>query len=360
MAYTREITLHSGLSVKPASGNVVAPVNDDVFSDFTLPSLIRPIIRKNNSLLLPLLCTVSELGSIVEKLKTNQLTFVVPVELRSAIRDGVAYLGKSNIHSGSMAPNIYDSGSGKLIGQGYVTEGWNPANVGDALNNVAIYAMLQNVIGKLDSIQKDVSFIKEGQQDDRMGKVIGSFKSYAIALPTFRTTEEQRNASFIVYCSISEGLYQIHFFLDRLCQLMIDSPDNWWRHVLGAISNPFKNIAEEKERVYQELVSNLYNYHNLITLSDVILLHRGASYSVIQENHKSVNAFYSRALNETVEKKIAYLTNDNYEAYSQIKQLTKNEEEKFKEILVSIERCNEPIEITYTSEEIAKYLQYDK
>ncbi len=330
MEFTKELTLTSGLIVKRVSNKPTTSAVNDVFSDFSLPSLIRPIVNNNRQSLLSMLCPALELGSIIEKLSAKQLVFVVPPELRKAIREGTAFLGKSAAHPGNMTPNIYDTGSGQLIGQGYVTDGWNLANAGVVLNNVAIFAMLQNVVGKLESIQKDVSLLKEGQQDDRMGKVIGSFKSYSVALPTFRTVEEQRNASFIVYCSISEGLYQIHFFLDRLCRLMEDSPDNWWRHVLGAISNPFKNIAEEKERVYHELVSNLFNFRNLMVLSDVILLHRGASCSVIKENHKSVNAFYSRALNEKVEKKIAYLTNDNYEAYDQIMTLTNKDEENLR------------------------------
>lgn len=355
MESPNEITLPSGIIIKKSSVTHTEPVANDIFSDFSLPSLIRPIIDENKQSLLSQLCPMLELSSILNKLQTKDFTLVIPAELRNAVNDGLAYLGKSARHPGGMTPNIYDSETGKLLGQGYVFSEPAPQAMGDVMNNVAIFMMLQDVTEQLDSIQKDISFIKEGLLNSYMGKVIGSFKSYVVALPTFRTIEEQRNASFVVYCSICEGLHQIHFFLDMMCKQLSESPDNWVKHLFQAAKHLTKNVVGEYERLYRELVSHLYNFHNLMILSDLILLHRGASFSVIQESHKSVNAFYSRALNDELDKRIAYLTNDNYEAYKKIKTITTEEEANLKEVLISIEECK-TLEIPYNAEEIEKFL----
>lgn len=358
MASTKELTLSNGFKVsRGKEQDESVSGRTDVFSDFSLPSLIRPIISNDHIDLLSMLCPVAELRSVLEKLKTKGFILKIPEEFRRAVREGTAYLGNSQKHPGGMTPNVYDHKTGKLVGQGYIHEGVDPSSMGDIMNNLAVFAMLQSIIVKLDDLQEDVAFIKEGQKDDRMGKIIGSFKSYVIALPTFRTIEEQRNASFIVYCSISEGLYQIHFFLDRVCQLMQDCPNNWWEHLLAAVKHPFKNVAEKKEAVYHELLANLYNYYNLIILSDIILLHRGASFSVIKENHKSINAFYNRALGGDLDAKVEFLCAGNTEDYQRIKQLTRDEESMLHRAILSLEEPTGPLEIEFKQEEIQQYLQ---
>lgn len=361
MASTKVITLSNGFKVIQAkeSENAI-PIRTDVFSDFSLPSLVRPIISKDRMDLLSILCPVAELRSVFEKLKNKGFILRIPEEFRQAIREGTAYLGSSGKHPGGMTPNIHDAATGKTIGQGYIQSVVDPSSMGSIMNNLAVFAMLQSIIVKLDDLQETVTLIKEGQKDDRLGKIIGSFKSYVIALPTFNSIEEQRNASFIVYCSISEGLYQIHFFLDRVCQLMQDSPDNWWKHLLVAIKHPFKNVAEQKEAVYHELLANLYNYYNLIILSDIILLHRGASFSVIKENHKSINAFYHRALGGDLDAKVDFLCAGNSEDYQRIKQLTMDEEGLLQRAILSLDNPTGPLEIKFEEEEIKQYLQYGR
>ena len=332
----------------------------DVFSDFSLPTLVRPIIKSDRFSVLSWLCPALELGSVVEKLKSKNLTFVIPAELKEAIRNGTAYLGSSKTHPGGMTPNIHDMGTGKTVGQGYLRESVDADVSGEILNNAAVFAMLQSIVEKLDALQQDASMVLAGQKDDRLGKVIGSFKSYVVALPTFRSIEEQRNASFVVYCSISEGLYQIHFYLDRLCQNLQDSPENWWKHLMVALQHPFKNVAAEKEAIYSELVASLYNFYNLLILSDIILLHRGASSSIIAENHKSINAFYNRALGSSMDEKVSYLTGGRTDAYTKIKQLTIGEETALKRQLQLLECPSSPLELQFTSNEIQYYIDHGK
>lgn len=361
MVNSKSLVLSNGLAVKKTAETKIVSTNspNGVFSDFSLPSLIYPVVSHEKRSILAMLCSSLELGSVVQKLKTKNLTLIIPAEFRDAVNNGTAYLGKSSLHPGGMTPNIYDD-SGRIIGQGFVQEGMNVNAFGDVLNNVAVFAMLQTIVGKLDDLQKDVSLIKEGQKDDRLGKIIGSFKSYVVALPTFRTEEEKRNASFLVYCSISEGLYQMHFFLDRLCQNLQDSPENWWKHVLQAIKHPLKNVAAEKEAVYNELVTNLYNFYNLLMLSDVVLLHRGASYSVLEENHKSIKAFYNRALDSVMEEKVHYLTGGNMDAFLNIKNLTTDSESQLKKVFAYLDKPDNPLEISFEQNEIDYYLEYGR
>lgn len=362
MASSKALTLSNGMKVVPSKEpDISLSEGTDVFSDFSLPSLIRPVVSKDRVDLLSLLCPVAELRSVLEKLKSKGFILRIPEEFRRAIQDGTAYLGNSGKHPGGLTPNIHDSATGKTIGQGFIQDGVvDPSCMGDILNNIAVFAMLQNIVLKLDDLQQDVTFIKEGQKDDRMGKIIGSFKAYAVALPTFRTIEEKRNASFMVYCSISEGLYQIHFYLDRVCQLMRDCPDTWWKHLVAMIKFPFKNVADKKEAAYYDLLTNLYNYYNLMILSDVILLHRGASFSVIRENHKSIKAFYERALGSEMDSKVAYLMAGDTRDYQKIKQLTYDEEDMLQKTILSLENPTGTLEIGFDADEIQQYLEYGR
>ena len=64
---------------------------------------------------------------------------------------------------------------------------------------------------QLEEIDQKVDIIREGQATDRVGNIIGAFRAYVIAYPTFLNEQEKRNASFEVYKTISQGLHQVHF-----------------------------------------------------------------------------------------------------------------------------------------------------
>ena len=82
--------------------------------------------------------------------------------------------------------------------------------------------------------------------------------------------------------------------------------------------NLFNYVVDKKERMYHTLVYGLYKYYNMIKLSDIILLDRGANENVISRNHEAIESFCTRVLNKELDEKAKFLTGGNIKEYLDI------------------------------------------
>lgn len=305
---------------------------NDVFSDFSLPSLIKPMIREKVSGFFKRFCDVIMFGGFANKLDISKLEVIIPPQFQEALKNGFYNLGNKANGMG-FTPNIYDQ-NGKLVGQAFIRENVNPVAVGDFLTNIAAYGMLQQISGQIEEVKENQRIMLEGQRTDRLGYIIGSYRAYLVAYPTFQSETERRIASFNVYNAMSQGIHQIHFELDTLAKDLKEAPDTAWDHFLQAVSHPFTNVAEKKETAYNYLVYGMYKYYNMLKLSDIILLERGADEQVIANNHKGIEAFCLRVFDENMDAKVKYLTGGETKDYLDIQNNIFSYIDNIKEILL--------------------------
>lgn len=304
-------------NILKVSTDVVRKSQDDVFTDFSLPTLIHPLVKEKTFSFFNRFCDLNMFGSVLSKLQSKHLEVQIPAEFQEKLRKGIAHLGSKA--EGCFTTTIYESGHRGAVGQLYLKENVDPKAVSDVLSNISMYGMLQKISGQLNEIKANQKILLEGQRTDRLGSIIGGFQAYVLAYPTFESETERRNASFSVYRTMRQGLCQVHFELDTLARELQNAPDNAWNNFLAAITNPMDNIADKKEQAYNRLVYGLYKYYNMLKLSDIILLERGANADVIANNHKSIESFCLRVLNEDMEKKVDYLTGGDMTDYHDIR-----------------------------------------
>lgn len=288
----------------------------DVFTDFSLPALVNPLVRKKTDGIIKRFFDINALAGVLGKLKGKHLEIQIPAEFQEKLKNGTAHLGKKDME-GCFTTTIYEPGKRGSAGQLYVKETVDPNAMSDALSNLAVYGMLQQISNNLEEIKENQRIMLEGQRTDRLGTIIGSFRAYVISYPLFKTEEEKRSASFNVFKTMSQGITQIHFELDTLSKELKDAPDNAWSHFLKAALTNI-NYAGKKEQAYDCLVYGLYKYYNMLKLSDIILLDMDANAEILADNHRSIEAFCMRVFNEDMDKKVKYLNGGDIKDYLDI------------------------------------------
>lgn len=289
--------------------------NEGVYSDFSLPSLIRPIMSDKTESIIKMFFDTIHLASIYEKLNQNEYILKFTEEVEAGLRTGKYTLDIRKDGSG-FTPTAREE-NGLFVGQGVVKKGIDNSALSQVMSNYAMYAMLQKISTQLEEIDQKVDIIREGQATDRVGNIIGAFRAYVIAYPTFLNEQEKRNASFEVYKTISQGLHQVHFELDTIAKYLDKAPTSYADIGLQWL-NLFNYVVDKKERMYHTLVYGLYKYYNMIKLSDIILLDRGANENVISRNHEAIESFCTRVLNKELDEKAKFLTGGNIKEYLDI------------------------------------------
>ena len=225
--------------------------NEDVYSDFSLPSLIRPIMSDKTESIIKMFFDTIHLASIYEKLNQNEYILKFTEEVEAGLRTGKYTLDIRKDGSG-FTPTAREE-NGLFVGQGVVKKGIDNSALSQVMSNYAMYAMLQKISTQLEEIDQKVDIIREGQATDRVGNIIGAFRAYVIAYPTFLNEQEKRNASFEVYKTISQGLHQVHFELDTIAKYLDKAPTSYADIGLQWL-NLFNYVVDKKERMYHTFV----------------------------------------------------------------------------------------------------------
>ena len=122
--------------------------------------------------------------------------------MRDVLKSGKALFDISTKAPGNFTPNIRIVGKNGIQGQATIYEGTNPQSVTNGLANIAMMAMVQSVLAKMEIIDEKLDSIVQGQKNDRVGKIIGSFKTFMDLYPTFQSDEEMRNSANQTYQNI--------------------------------------------------------------------------------------------------------------------------------------------------------------
>lgn len=329
---------------------------EDVFSDFSLPSLVRPLIKEKTNDIIKILFDTAHLSSLYKSLNQNEFILRFSKKIEKGLKAGKYQLNMRKDGRGFTPTASTKEG---FVGQGFVEKRINSNAVSNALTNYAMYAMLNQISSQLQEVKQEVEIIREGQNTDRLGSIIGAFRAYVIAYPTFLNEQERRNASFEVYKTISQGLHQIHFELDTLAKNLEVCPTSLKEIGLQWL-DLFQNVLDKKEKMYSCLVYGLYKYYNMLKLSDIILLDRGADENVILENHQGIESFCNRVLNEDLDKKAKFLTGGDIKDYLDIKNNIYEYNAKIQNDLIPTYRDTFNLEIKVDSNTIQKLINNER
>lgn len=296
----------------------------DILSLYNVPDMLDKITKKEKSNFLNMLnCGAIGADSINRIANAEGFIVEIPKGLRDALRTGQATLDKSSKNIGSFTPNIRLRGENGIKGQITISEGTDYQTITQSISNLAMMAMVQSVLEKLDVIEGKVDDIIDGQKNDRVGTIIGSFKSFMDLYPTFKSKEELDSAAILHYNDIQQGLAQLHLQLELERKKLIDAPKNGLQIFWKSICHPFRSNLDLYRKYYSDFVYDLQLYNRLILLSDIILYLKGDP-NIMERNHKTILEYCNLYLNKEFRKSMNFIMNKNTKELSNIDNYNKN------------------------------------
>lgn len=340
------------LVLKTRTDIIKENAQQDILHYYGVPMLIDKVVEKERISFLDSLGISAGIASEIKSLSPDgRFSVEIPLELREAFKTGDATFINSTKTPGHFTPNIKINGKDGIGGQ--ITLSEDKIQVNEAnLANIAVMAMVQSVLGKMEAIESKIDDIVQGQMNDRIGMVVGTFKGFADLYPTFKTQEELVANSNQAYQTMQSGLAQIHLDIDRDFDILKYAPGNFWQVVKNAIIHFRRNDAEYYQNIYRRLMYKLQIYQRLLLLSDAVLLLKGDKHSC-QQNHKVMFDFCNDKLNKLFEKKMDFLTNHHS---SEIKRVNANNT-NYNKILDELDKV--PITIEYKKEDLEKIKVYE-
>lgn len=305
----------------------------DILSLYNVPDMLDKITKKEKSNFLNMLnCGAIGADSINRIANAEGFIVEIPKGLRDALRTGQASLDKSSKNIGSFTPNIRLRGENGIIGQVTISEETDYQAITQSISNLAMMAMVQSVLEKLDIIEGKIDEIIDGQKNDRIGTIIGSFKSFMDLYPTFKSKEELDNAAILHYHDIQKGLGQLNLQLDQERKKLINAPKNGLQIFWKSIYHPFRSDLDLYRKYYSDFVYDLQLYNRLILLSDVILYLKGDP-NIMERNHKIILEYCNFYLNKEFRKTMNFIMNGNTKELSSIDNYNKNLSRSLQNIL---------------------------
>lgn len=312
------------LVVKPKTEIATQTPQKDILSLYGVPAMLDQIVKKEKNILFENLCCGTVVLDSLNKLANNEdFTVEIPSGLREMLKTGKATFDKSNKNLGGFTPNIRIKGKSGIKGQATIVQKVDNQLITQSMSNLAMMAMVQSVLEKLDVIEEKVEEIKMGQKDDRIGCVIGHFKGFMDLYPTFKSSEELNMAATIAYMNMQSGLSQLHLQIDNNRKKLNGAPSNDWQTLWNSITHPRSNEAEHYQKCYQDYVYDIQLYNRLILLSDVVLYLKGDN-DIIKKNHKIMDDYCNLYIDESFVDKMKYLMADNIEDITNILDYNRN------------------------------------
>lgn len=307
----------------------------DVFSDFGITGLMKPIFEDRKEDFTDILRAVPFIADLKENLGVHKLIVQIPEKHIKAFQEGLAHLGNSKQIEGNFTPNFYDE-NGKLLGQATIKDIIDPQALINNSCQIAMMSQMMQISQQLEDLNKKIVAIQQGQKNDRIAKVIGALKTYALTCRLYNTEEERKRAAYIALSSVQEGLTQMHFNLDYMKQMLDKAPKNGIEWAKDVFTNLFRDagIIQKSRELYEEFVSDLYNFISLNVAADFLLIEQGANMQILQNNHRSVVALLDRTLDDKFIQQWEYLLERPVNEIKEIK-------EKGSQILIDADRLLE-------------------
>ena len=279
----------------------------DILTFYGVPECLDKITEKEKTNLLCMLDCGTIVADSLNKIAHSEGFFVeIPKGLREALQTGKAALDKSGKNIGSYTPNIRIKGERGIKGQITISKGCDTQAITKSLANLAMMSMVQSVLEQLDVIEKKLDEIKQGQKNDRIGSIIGPFKSFFDLYPTFQSKTELDIEVNATYRHMQTGLAQLHFQIEDERTRLSSAPSNIWKVYWNSLKHPFSNDLAKYKTLYNEFVYDLQLYNRLILLSDIVLHLKGDS-SAIRRNHKTMQEYCQLYLDDKFRSKMKFI-----------------------------------------------------
>lgn len=318
------IIMPKELVVKPTTEIATQTSKRDILSLYGVPEMLDRIVKKEkNNLFENLCCGTIVLDSLNKVAHSKDFIVEIPGGFREMLNAGKAAFDKSTKNLGGFTPNIRIKGESGIKGQATIVQKADTQAITQSMSNLAMMAMVQSVLEKLDVIEEKVEEIKMGQKDDRIGCVIGHFKGFMDLYPTFKSSEELNIAATMAYMNMQSGLSQLHLQIDNNRKKLNGAPSNDWQTLWNSITHPRSNEAEHYQKCYQDYVYDIQLYNRLILLSDVVLYLKGDN-DIIKKNHKIMDDYCNLYIDESFVDKMKYLMADNIEDITNILDYNRN------------------------------------
>jgi hypothetical protein len=276
---------------------------------YDIPAILDRFVEEEKKDFLNSLYCGTVVADSLNQLAHSESFFVeIPKGLREKLKTGEAVFDTSAKASGSNTPNIRLKGGKEIVGQATITKKTDSLAVTRSLSNLAMMAMVQTILYKIDVLDEKVEDLKRGQINNRVGKIIGSFKSFMDLYPTFNNTEELNYNANSTYRAMQEGLGQIHLHINEVRKKLNKAPTNNWKVFWHGIVYFFGSDIDKYRKLYNEYITSIQLYNRLSLLSDVVLHLKNAD-SAMSSNHKTMYDYCNQQLTDTFKKSMKFLLN---------------------------------------------------
>lgn len=297
------------LIVRNETSVVEASDKQDILEFYGVPRAIDTFVGKERKSFLNLFECGAVLADEIKKMSGDSRFIVeIPSELRKAMEKGEASFIDSIKRPGSYSPNIKVDGTNGISGQITLKE-VNPQELSTTLSNLAMLAMVQSILEKMDLLESKLDQLQQGQQNDRIGLVIGPFKAFADLYPTIQSKEELKLHANAAYLQMQTGLAQLHLQIDSERKELEKAPKNVWQTMVESLRHFGRDSIGLYRKKYHQYIYDFQLYGRLLLLSDVVLFLKGDT-EAIARNHNVIEKYTNQYLDSDFKKAMRFLTNN--------------------------------------------------
>lgn len=290
---------------------------EDLFALYGIPNLIDKVVaHEKDSFLANFIEVGDQLGVVGTELHTlfnsKELMVEIPGHLKDMLLSGKAVLDKSTIIEGNLTPNIRILGKKGIAGQVTLKEGVNKDAVANSLANLAMLAMVQTILAKLDGIEEKIDDVKTGQMNDRIAEVIAAFKSFCDLYPTFTSADELNREISQAYGKMQAGLVKLHLQIEEERNKLKEAPSDVISALKFTVKNLFVKDAIDKQRsLYGDYIRHINVYYRLNLLADLIVSLKGGVHieNLIRKNHEIISRYINEFHGSDFINRMKYLLN---------------------------------------------------
>lgn len=281
----------------------------DILDYYGIPAILDRFLEKDKKDVLNSLCcgtmVVDALNQIAH---ADDFIVEIPKGLRKKLETGEAVFDTSSKTPGSNTPNIRLKGGKEIVGQATIAKKTDSLAVSRSLSNLAMMAMVQKILSKIDVLDEKVEDLKRGQMNDRVGSIIGPFKAFMDLYPTLNTTEQIDAIANSIYLEMQKGLSQIHLHINEVREKLNKAPNNNLKVFWHGIIHPFRSDIDKYRKLYNEYIISIQLYNRLSLLSDVILHLKNAG-NAMCSNHKTMYDYCNQQLTDSFKNNMRFLLN---------------------------------------------------
>lgn len=263
----------------------------------------------------------SLVSSFSEILNSSELIVVIPGQLKDLLKSGEAVFDKSKLFAGQFTPNFRIKGGKGISGQITLKRGVSKEVVSNRLTNLLSMALSLQALSKLKRIEQKLDEIKQGQMNDRIGRVVGAFKEYCDSYESFNSEVELRNHAHHVLIEMHQGLEQILLEIKEERKQLDKAPDGIWAQIVNRIK--LGHRIDYFSEIYDNYAIHLNIYSRLVFLYSIVRATIG-NHVRLSENFKTLDTYLSDFHSISFLKRMKYVLNREPEELLKLSELSKN------------------------------------